>query len=60
MPAFAKDSDAAAQVVRLPVSVSFSLAGLSLALSLIAGGLASYLMGKRTSKMKPAEILRRL
>ncbi len=60
LPAFAKDSDAAAQVVRLPVSVSFSLMGLSLALSLITGGLASYLMGRRTSKMKPAEILRRL
>jgi ABC-type lipoprotein release transport system permease subunit len=60
MPAFAKDAETASQVVRLPVSVSFSLTGLSLALSLIAGGLASYLMGKRTSKMKPAEILRRL
>jgi putative ABC transport system permease protein len=60
MPAFAKDSDAAAQVVRLPVSISFGLMGLSLALSLVTGGLASYLMGKRTSKMKPAAILRRL
>jgi len=60
MPAFAKDTEAASQVVRLPVSVSFSLTGLSLALSLIAGGLASYLMGRRTAKMKPAEILRRL
>jgi ABC-type antimicrobial peptide transport system permease subunit len=60
MPAFAKDTEAAAQVVRLPVSVSFSLSGLSLALSLIAGGLASYLMGRRTARMKPAEILRKM
>ncbi len=60
LPAFAKDSDAAAQVVRLPVSVSFSLMGLSLALSLITGGLASYLMGRRTARMKPAEILRKM
>ena len=60
LPAFAKDTEAAAQTVRLPVSVSFGLTALSLALSLIAGGLASYLMGRRTAKMKPAEILRRL
>jgi putative ABC transport system permease protein len=60
MPAFAKDTEAAAQVVRLPVSISAGLLTASLALSLIAGGLASYLMGRRTAKMKPAEILRRL
>jgi len=60
MPAFAKDTEAAAQVVRLPVSISAGLLAASLALSLIAGGLASYLMGRRTAKMKPAEILRRL
>jgi hypothetical protein len=29
-------------------------------LSLVAGGLASYFMGRRMAKMKPAEILRRL
>jgi putative ABC transport system permease protein len=60
MPAFAKDAESASQVVRLPVSVSFSLMALSLALSLLAGGLASYVMGKRTARMKPAEILRKL
>jgi ABC-type antimicrobial peptide transport system permease subunit len=60
LPAFAKDTEAAAQTVRLPVSVSFSLMGLSLALSLITGGLASYLMGRRTARMKPAEILRKM
>ena len=60
MPAFAKDTETASQVVRLPVSVSASLMATSLALSLIAGGLASYVMGRRTARMKPADILRRL
>jgi ABC-type antimicrobial peptide transport system permease subunit len=60
LPAFAKDTAAAAQTVRLPVSISFSLAAVSIGLSILAGGLASYAMGKRTARMKPAEILRRL
>jgi putative ABC transport system permease protein len=60
LPAFAKDTAAAAQTVRLPVSISASLAAVSLALSLAAGGMASYVMGKRTARMKPAEILRQL
>ena len=60
LPAFAKDAAAAAQTVRLPVSISAGLAAISLALSLAAGGMASYVMGKRTARMKPAEILRQL
>jgi len=60
MPAFAKDTEAAAQVVRLPVSVSAALTATSLALALMAGGLASYFMGRRTARMKPVDILRRL
>jgi ABC-type antimicrobial peptide transport system permease subunit len=60
LPAFAKDTAAAAQTVRLPVSMSAGLSGISLALSLAAGGMASYFMGKRTAQMKPAEILRQL
>ena len=60
LPAFAKDTEAATQVVRLPVSVSASLMATSLALSLVAGGLASYVMGRRTARIKPAEILRKL
>jgi putative ABC transport system permease protein len=60
LPAFAKDTAAAAQTVRLPVSLSASLAAVSLSLSLAAGGMASYMMGKRTARMKPAEILRQL
>jgi putative ABC transport system permease protein len=60
LPAFAKDAGAAAQTVRLPVSISAGLTAISLALSLTAGGLASYFMGRRTARMKPAEILRQL
>jgi len=60
MPAFAKDTETASQLVRLPVSVSVSLMATSLALSLLAGGLASYVMGRRTARMKPADILRKM
>jgi putative ABC transport system permease protein len=60
VPAFAKSAEAVAQSVRLPVSVSFGLSAVSILLSLTAGGLASYAMGKRAARMKPAEILRQL
>ena len=60
LPAFAKEATGAAQTVRLPVSISAGLTTISLGLSLAAGVMATYLMGKRTAKMKPAEILRRL
>jgi putative ABC transport system permease protein len=60
LPAFAKDAETASQNVRLPVSISGGLVAVSLALSLTAGGLASYVMGRRTARMKPAEILRQL
>ncbi len=60
-PAFAKDAATAAQtVIRLPVSVSAALSFGALALSLMAGVLASFFMGRRTSRMKPVDILRRL
>ena len=61
VPAFAKDTETAAAVaVRLPVSVSAGLTAAALALSLFAGALASYFMGRRTSRMKPVDILRKL
>jgi putative ABC transport system permease protein len=60
VPAFAKNAETVAQSVRLPVSISFGLSAVSILLSLTAGGLASYAMGKRASRMKPAEILRQL
>jgi putative ABC transport system permease protein len=60
VPAFAKDTETAAQVVRLPVSFSVKLTASSLGLSLVAGGLASYFMARRTGGMKPAAILRKM
>jgi len=61
MPAFARDTEtAAAGAVRLPVALSAGLTGAAFFLSLLAGTLASYFMGRRTSRMKPVDILRRL
>jgi putative ABC transport system permease protein len=61
MPAFARGTEtAAAADVRLPVALSAELTGFAFALSLLAGTLASYFMGRRTSRMKPVDILRRL
>jgi putative ABC transport system permease protein len=59
-PAFAKDAATAVKTIRLPVSFSAGLMAAALVLSLFAGGLASYFMGRRMSKMKPVDILRRL
>ena len=59
-PAFAKDAATAVKAIRLSVSFSATLTVVALALSFLAGGLASYFMGRRMSKMKPADILRRL
>jgi putative ABC transport system permease protein len=60
MPAFAKDAETATAVlVRLPVSISAGLTAAALALSLMAGALASYFIGRRTSRMKPVDILRK-
>jgi ABC-type antimicrobial peptide transport system permease subunit len=61
MPAFAKEAaGAAATAVRLPVGLSASLTATALALSLVAGSLASFFMGRRTARMKPVDILRKL
>jgi putative ABC transport system permease protein len=59
-PAFAKNAETAASSVRLPISISVGLTGAALLLSLMAGALASYFMARRTSRMKPVDILRRL
>jgi len=61
LPALAKSAESAtATAVRLPVSVSLGLTAAALTLSLLAGALASYFMGRRTARMKPVDILRRL
>ncbi|MEW6666378.1 MAG: ABC transporter permease [Thermodesulfobacteriota bacterium] len=60
-PAFAKGAEtAAAAAVRLPIALSAGLTGTALSLSLVVGAVASFFMGRRTSRMKPADILRRL
>jgi ABC-type antimicrobial peptide transport system permease subunit len=60
-PAFAKDAATAATgAVRLPVSISAALTGIALLLSLVAGALASYFMARRTARMKPVDILRKM
>jgi len=59
-PAFAKMAEASAKTIHLPINFSAGLTAAALALSLLAGGLASYFMGRRMSKMKPVDILRRL
>ncbi|OGP68674.1 MAG: hypothetical protein A2031_04190 [Deltaproteobacteria bacterium RBG_19FT_COMBO_43_11] len=59
-PAFAKMAETSAKTIHLPVSFSAVLTAAALALSFFAGGLASYFMGRRMSKMKPADILRKL
>jgi len=59
-PAFAKTAETATSAVRLPVSISAGLTGVALLLSLTAGALASFFMARRTSRMKPVDILRRL
>jgi putative ABC transport system permease protein len=61
LPALARSAESASSAaVRLPVSVSLGLTTAALALSLLAGALASYFMGRRTARMKPVDILRRL
>jgi putative ABC transport system permease protein len=60
-PAFARDATTASKaVVRLPVTVSVGLSSAALVLSLVTGVLASLFMGRRTSRMKPVDILRKL
>jgi len=61
LPAFAKSVETAqSAAVRLPVSVSLKLTAAALTLSLLAGALASYAMGRRCAQMKPVDILRKL
>ena len=60
VPAMAKQVQAASQVVQLPVSMSLSLAVIAVGLSVIIGCFFGYMLGRRTGKIKPADILRQL
>jgi ABC-type antimicrobial peptide transport system permease subunit len=58
LPAFAKEATVA--TVRLPVQLSIGLTTAALGLSLGSGCLATYFVARKTAKMKPADILRRM
>jgi len=60
VPAMAKQVQATSQVVQLPVSMSLSLAMIAVSLSVIIGCLFGYMLGRRTGRIKPADILRQL
>jgi putative ABC transport system permease protein len=60
LPAMAKQVQAAGQEVQLPVSMSLSLAVIAMGLSLIIGCFFGSMLGRRTGKIKPADILRQL
>ncbi|MDR3640395.1 MAG: ABC transporter permease [Humidesulfovibrio sp.] len=60
LPAMAKAEAQAAQTMLLPVAVSWRLAGIALALSVLSGVLAAWALARQTAGIKPAVTLRRL
>lgn len=61
IPSMAKNSaSTASAAVNLPVQVSVELIVVAVAIALLSGMIASYVMGKRTDRVKPADILRKL
>jgi putative ABC transport system permease protein len=60
VPAMAKEAQGVVNAVQLPVRVSAALAGFSLAISIIIGGLASFFLTRRMAAIKPADVLRKL
>ncbi len=60
LPAMAKQARDADQLVRLPVSVSLSLAVSAMGISIITGSITGFILGQKTSRMKPADIFRQL
>ncbi|WP_457551499.1 ABC transporter permease [Desulfobacula sp.] len=60
VPSMAKQAQALNPIVRLPISVSLSLAATAMGLSVVTGCITGYILGKRTEKMKPADIFRQL
>jgi len=60
VPSMAKQTQALNEIVRLPISVSLSLTATAMSLSVIIGCMTGYILGKRTEKMKPADIFRQL
>ncbi|MBI5439704.1 MAG: ABC transporter permease [Deltaproteobacteria bacterium] len=59
LPAVAREAEAAAHVIRLPIRVTLQITAVSLVLSVLVGMLASLLMARRIARVKPAETLAR-
>jgi putative ABC transport system permease protein len=60
MPAMARHAQDASQIVRLPIFVSLSLAASAMGISIITGGITGFILGHKTSSMKPTDIFRQL
>ncbi|MBC8441850.1 MAG: ABC transporter permease [Deltaproteobacteria bacterium] len=60
VPSMAKQTQALNEIVRLPISVSVSLSASAMGLSVVIGCITGYILGKRTERMKPADIFRQL
>ena len=60
VPSMEKQTQALNDIVRLPISVSLSLTATAMSLSVIIGCITGYILGKKTEKMKPADIFRQL
>lgn len=46
------------KTLRLPISISWNLAGFSMLLSLVTGGVTGFLLARSVAKIKPSEVLR--
>ena len=60
LPAMAKHTRGVSQLVHLPVLVSPSLVASAMGISIITGSVTGFILGQKTSKMKPADIFRQL
>jgi putative ABC transport system permease protein len=61
IPSMARNVEkAVSTAVTLPLQISVELVAAALVIALLSGLLASYIMGRRTDKMKPSDILRKL
>ncbi len=58
VPALVKQAQAANQIVRLPVSISWQLAATAVGLSVVIGCAIGSAVSRQTSKMKPVDIFR--
>jgi putative ABC transport system permease protein len=60
VPASAKIGDLATQAIRLPIQLSWILVTAALSCSIVTGLVATLLLGKVATRMRPADILSKL